>query len=67
MNNDKSARLAGTSTDKTSSDASPARGLGGRQRTSTFDMSVSHAAQHDANLPEGTTIRVHIDPVDNCH
>jgi hypothetical protein len=53
---EKGGRGAGVSTDKAPADVSPARGLGSRQRTSTFDMMPQtpgpHAGQHDGNIAE---------------
>ena len=55
---DKQGKLAGVSTDKTATDVSPARGLGGRQRTSTFETMPqtpgSHTGQHDGTMSEGS-------------
>ena len=54
---EKAGRLAGATTEKTPADVSPARGLGGRQRTSTFETAPqtpgSHIGQHDGTMSEG--------------
>jgi len=44
---EKIGRAAGASTDKPPADVSPARGLGGRQRTSTIELTSQTSGLHD--------------------
>jgi hypothetical protein len=54
--------LGAASTDRTTADLSPARGLGARQRTSIYEAAPSvigtQAGQHEGNNPEGITEHV---------
>jgi len=51
---EKGGRGASISTDKTATEVSPARGLGGRQRTSTFET-VPQTPGPNASLHDGNT------------